>query len=223
MKQFSFLVVCLFVFGNPGIAQNLKGKKVVKNATTTIQALSEIEESIPQQLIQEAEGIVIFPKAIKAAFGIGGQGGVGIAMIKNEEGEWSNPVFINQGEASVGFQIGIQSSELVLLFKKRENVEKLQNLEVTLGGDIAIAAGPVGRNSQASTDVGFDAEIYSYSRSKGLFAGISIEGTVLKLHQKLNNDYYNDSEITVEDIFYYLPTPFKDDVEDLRAALINAG
>ena len=111
-------------------------------------------------------------------------------MVKLADGNWSNPVFVTITGGSVGLQAGVQSVDLVLIFKSRETLEKIGNGSFTLGGDISATAGPVGRNSTASTDYKLEAEVYSYSRSKGLFAGISLSGAAIDIDSKGNKAFY---------------------------------
>lgn len=194
-----------------------KAKETVNQAIQAFEDLTRMEEDvvIPMELLRQAEGIVIFPKALKIAMGIGGQGGRGIAMVKKDDDNWSNPYFIGMGEANIGAQIGVQSTELILIFRDKEHIMDLEEGDLTLGGDVGIAVGPVGRNSSASTDIEFEAEIYSYSKSKGLYIGISLEGTVLKSNDKLNNAYYDDTGLTMENVFYTIPTPFNAQADNL--------
>jgi len=223
-KHDSFLILSLIlVCLNSGLTQfnndRAKANKTIDLATEALEDILDMGEDqfIPQKLIQDAEGMVIFPKALKIALGIGGQGGRGIAMIRLDSGDWSNPFFLGMGEANIGAQIGVQSSDLILLFREKEHIMDLEDTELTLGGDVGISVGPVGRNSQASTDIGFDAEIYSYSRSKGLYIGISLEGTVLEAHDRLNDAYYDTDDM--EDVFFSLKTPFNHDIKRLISAI----
>jgi lipid-binding SYLF domain-containing protein len=137
---------------------------------------------------------------INASFGIGGKRGKGVATVKLADGSWSNPVFITLTGGSIGFQIGVQSVDLVLVFKHKGVLTEVKNGDFTIGGDISAAAGPVGRSSTASTDHKLEAEVYSYSRSKGLFAGISVNGSNLAINKSANADFYGAST-TSEDIF----------------------
>lgn len=121
-------------------------------------------------------------------------------MIKNADGTWSDPVFVTITGGSIGFQVGVQSIDLVLIFKNRETFQKIGAGSFTLGGDASVTAGPVGRNSSASTDYKMEAEVYSYSKSKGLFAGISISGSALDIDEKGNNNFYED-DIDAKTIF----------------------
>lgn len=202
-----------------------KSNRSITNATEAFQELTEMgaDQGIPQTLIKQAEGIVVFPKAFKVALGVGGQGGRGFAIIKNADGRWSNPFFVGMGEASVGAQIGVQSADLILLFRSSKNLMDLDKGDVTLGGDVGVAAGPLGRNSSASTNIGFDAEIYSYSRSKGLYAGISIEGSLLKANENLNTSYYDiPAKGSLDKIFNQLPAPVNETVAAFLEAVDQA-
>ncbi|RYE17453.1 MAG: hypothetical protein EOP42_32275, partial [Sphingobacteriaceae bacterium] len=154
----------------------------------------KLRESIPKQLLQKTEGIIIIPGLINAGFGIGGKRGKGIAMVKNENGTWSNPVFLTMTGGSLGFQIGVQSVDLVLVFLNKSSLLDIGKSSFTLGGDISVAAGPVGRTSSAGTDYKLESEVYSYSRSKGLFAGISLSGSSLDIDQNANDTFYGDTD-----------------------------
>jgi lipid-binding SYLF domain-containing protein len=162
----------------------------LQNATKVITTFANSDESIPQELLKQSEGLVIIPKMINAGFGIGGKRGKGVAVVKLPDGSWSNPVFITLTGGSFGFQIGVQSVDLVLVFKHKGVLTKVKNGDFTIGGDISAAAGPVGRSSTASTDHTLEAEVYSYSRSRGLFAGISINGSNLAIDKSANANFY---------------------------------
>lgn len=177
----------------PAKAQDKQEEKILQ-ATQVLQDFSKMKESIPAELLQITEGIIIVPKLINAGFVIAGKRGKGIAMVKLENGNWSNPVFVTITGGSVGFQAGVQSVDLVLIFKSRETLQRIGNGSFTLGGDISVTAGPVGRNSTASTDIKLEAEVYSYSRSKGLFAGISIAGSAIDIDHKANESFYKANE-----------------------------
>lgn len=178
-----------------------KAETIIENAAEVFEDITEIpEESVPPTLLDQAEGIAIIPKVIKGGFVVGGRHGKGIAMVRKEDGSWSNPVFINLTGGSVGFQIGVQSIDVFLVFKERSFIENMRNSTFTLGADASVAAGPVGRQTSASTDYKFEAEIYSYSQTKGFFAGVSLDGSSMKVNEDLNEAYYSDKRITIEDI-----------------------
>jgi len=159
-----------------------------------------MKESIPHNLLEQYNGIVIIPHMLNAGLGIGGKHGRGVAMVKLDNGKWSDPVFIELTGGSFGFQIGVQSVDLVLVFHHSGVLTKVKNGDFTIGGDISAAAGPVGRSSTASTDYKLEAEVYSYSRSRGLFAGVTINGSNLGIDKKANAAFYGDGTSS-QDIF----------------------
>lgn len=181
------------------------GEERVARAIEVLKDLARMkEEGIPARLLEKAEGLAIFPGVIKAAWGIGGQYGRGIVMVRSKDGQWSNPLFIDLIGGSFGWQIGVQKADLVLVFKNRQGVENIASNKITLGADMSVSAGPMGRSAEASTDIEMEAEIYSYSKSKGLFAGISIKGGTLRVNQEANAAFYgsslNPSKILYENI-----------------------
>lgn len=211
-----------------GYSKYVEKGKATKTLEKAVVALDNVmedpENSIPQSLINKSEGIVIFPGALKIAIGtIGGQGGRGIAMIRKEDGSWSNPFYVTLGEGSLGFQIGAQASDIILLFKDRNDIMDIDKAEITLGSDIGVAAGPVNKGSSASTDIKFDSEIYSYCRSKGLFAGVSLKGGILRFNEKVSDSLYGIDDVTTYEIFNRIETPHNDKVNDLIIALSRYG
>ena len=172
----------------------------VHNAANVLKEFSKMKETIPHQLMEQSEGIVIIPKLINAGFGIGGKRGRGVAMVKLANGKWSDPVFVTLTGGSFGLQIGVQSVDLILVFHHKGVLTKVKNGDFTIGGDISAAAGPVGRSSTASTDYKLQAEVYSYSRSRGLFAGITINGSNLAIDKTANANFYGDKSSS-QDIF----------------------
>ena len=177
-----------------GFSQAKQEEKIVAS-TKVLKDFSEMKENIPKKLFEITEGMIIIPKLINAGFVVAGKRGKGIATVKLADGSWSDPVFVTITGGSLGFQVGIQSVDLVLIFKNNETLENIGKGSFTLGGDISVTAGPVGRNSTASTDYKMEAEVYSYSRSKGLFAGISLSGSAIDIDEKSNEAFYgNDKE-----------------------------
>lgn len=189
--KFSLLAIC-FSFLFLQVKSQLKETEKIKAANKVLVEFSKMKEKIPQKLFSVTEGIIIVPKLLNAGFVIAGKRGKGIAMVKNADGTWSDPVFVTITGGSIGFQVGVQSIDLVLIFKSGETLQKIGTGSFTLGGDASVTAGPVGRNSSVSTDYKMDAEIYSYSKSKGLFAGISISGSALDIDEKSNNSFYGE-------------------------------
>jgi lipid-binding SYLF domain-containing protein len=193
LKQLTIPLLLSLVFVLTSTIQAGKEKERIQKSTTVLQDFYKMKESIPSQLLQQAEGIVIIPKMINAGLIIAGKRGSGVAMVKLSSGKWSNPVFVTFTGGSVGFQAGVQAVDLVLVFKHSNVLSKVENGDFTIGGDISAAAGPVGRSSSASTDYKLDAEVYSYSRSKGLFAGLSINGANIAIDKSANTRFYGAS------------------------------
>jgi len=172
----------------------------IHSSTNVLKAFGAMHENIPRQLLDQYSGIVIIPRMINAGLGIGAKHGNGVAMVKLDNGQWSDPVFITLNGGSFGLQIGVQSVDLILVFRHRGVLAKVKNGDFTIGGDISAAAGPVGRSGTASTDYKLQAEVYSYSRSRGLFAGITINGSNLGIDHKANHRFYG-VDMTTRDIF----------------------
>lgn len=180
-----------------------------REAATVAAAAEVIEQSaaiparcIPLSLLREARGVAIIPGIIKAGFVVGGRHGRGVVLVRCQDGGWSNPIFVTLTGGSIGWQVGAQSTDLVLVFKTTRGVERiLRNRgKLTLGADLSIAAGPVGREAAAATDAQLHAEIFSYSRSRGLFAGASFEGDALLIDHRGNDCFYGRRGVTPADI-----------------------
>ena len=157
-------------------------KEGASQANKSAQVLKEImgapDKGIPGDLLAKAECVAVFPKVVKAGFILAGQGGRGVASCRTSSG-WSAPAFFEIKGGSVGLQIGGQATDFVLLFMNEGGMQSLLSDKFELGGDASVAAGPVGRTTSATTDIKMDAQILSYSRSKGLFAGVSLKGSVI--------------------------------------------
>ena len=156
-------------------------EQTTKAATIFREIMSAPDKAIPRRILDDADCIAVFPQVIKAAFGIGGRG---VAVCRTPNG-WSAPGFLNVGGASFGLQIGAEATDYVMLFMTPESARSLLESNVKLGGSVSVAAGPIGREAGAATDLKLNAQILSYSRSKGLFAGAALEGAVI---ESANND-----------------------------------
>ncbi len=173
----------------------------VAEAITVFREIAELtDEGIPEFVLRKAYGIAIIPGVVKAAYGIGGEYGRGVLLVR-DKGVWSNPSFVILAGGSLGWQIGIQKSDLVLVFKTRQSIDNIAEGKITLGADASVAAGPVGRGAQATTDLELKAEIYAYSKARGLFVGISLKGAAIQIDGQSNQDYYNDPDISARKIF----------------------
>jgi lipid-binding SYLF domain-containing protein len=152
--------------------------------------------------LDEAYGIAVLPKVVKAAWVIGGRLGKGVLLVRGDRGEWGNPCFIRIAGGSVGWQIGIQSADIILVFKRKKSIESITEGKITLGADAAVAAGPLGRRAEVSTDIEFEAEIYSYSKSRGIFAGVSVEGSAIQIDEEANANFYDADYLSAHDILF---------------------
>jgi lipid-binding SYLF domain-containing protein len=148
------------------------------------------DKAIPRELLERAECIGVFPGVKKGAFVVGGEYGRGVFTCRQPDGKMGSPAFFSLGGGSVGWQAGGKSADVILLIMNKKGVERLLQDKFTLGVEAAAAIGPVGRNAEAATDAQMHAEILSWSRSRGVFAGFSLEGSVVKAQKDRNNDYY---------------------------------
>jgi lipid-binding SYLF domain-containing protein len=185
--------VAAFAIGADAVELSTKATNRIRDAATILKEIHSVpDKDIPQELWDKAECVIVVPSLKKAAFMFGGEYGSGL-MSCRRNGEWSAPVFMQVGKGSWGLQIGAQSIDLVLLVMNTRGMEKLLGNKVSLGAEASIAAGPVGRDARAATDAQLKAEILSYSRTQGLFAGINLSGGVVKPDADDNVDLYGKS------------------------------
>ena len=207
------LVLLLVVHASTALASEAE----LKRAENSVRVLKEImqapDKSVPRDLLQSAEAILVVPDVIKAGFVIGGRHGQGLMAVKTRDGTWSNPSFVSLTGGSVGFQAGVSSTDVILVFRTKRGVDSIVHGKFTLGADASVAAGPVGRTAQAATDAQLKAEIYSYSRTRGLFAGVALDGSVLSIDNDSNQKIYGQG-ITPRRIF-------DGGVSDVPAAVVD--
>jgi lipid-binding SYLF domain-containing protein len=197
-RLISFLVI-LFSIPTLALAQSREEARLLL-ATQVVEELSAMpDQRAPDWLLARAHGIAVIPNVVKVGLGIGGRGGKGVLVTRNAEGGWSNPVFITLGGGSFGWQVGVQEADIVLVLTTERSIEGITAGKFTLGADASVAAGPVGRQTSAATDVNLS-EIYSYSRAKGLFAGIAIDGSAMAIDKKANATFYGTPDIKTADI-----------------------
>jgi lipid-binding SYLF domain-containing protein len=180
------------------------GERQEGRLLTATQVLDESmrmpEQNIPSWLLERAHAIAVIPSVIKVGLGIGGRRGKGVLVVRKDGGGWSNPVFVNLTGGSFGFQVGVQSTDVVLVFTSRQSIEGIVGGKVTLGADASVAAGPVGRQSSAATDIGLTAQVYSYSRASGLFAGVALDGSALTIDNHSNEAFYGRPGVLASEI-----------------------
>ncbi len=184
-------------------AMKVKATEKVEDAGEVMRTImNSPDKSIPKDLLRQSAGVAIFPGVIKGGFFIGGKYGKGLVMRHNPKtGRWSPPAFYSIAAASYGLQFGGQSTDLVLVIMNNQGMKGLIKSEFTLGADASVAAGPVGRKAQANVDVELKSAIYSYSRSRGAFIGISLEGSKLNSLVEYNEGYYGKA-LTPREILF---------------------
>ncbi|TWU25441.1 hypothetical protein Pla52o_17420 [Novipirellula galeiformis] len=167
-------------------------EQVVLASTVVLnEAMTTPLNRVPQAMLANAYGVAIVPNVIKGSFIVGARHGRGLLFVREPEGVWRAPVFITLTGGNIGWQIGVQSSDLILVFKTERSVQGILSGKLTLGADAAAAAGPVGRETAVATDGQLQAEIYTYSRTRGLFAGVSIDGSVVQVDPRSTGAYYH--------------------------------
>jgi lipid-binding SYLF domain-containing protein len=183
LQGFLFLVTTTLVgFGASPVAAQSPEEATVVAAQSVVRELVAIPmQGIPRSLLANAEAVAVIPGVIKGSFIIGARHGNGVLLLRSPNGAWYAPAFLSLTGGNVGWQVGLQSTDVILVFKSKRSVENILRGKLTLGADAAIAAGPVGREAAVATDARLGAEIYSYSRSRGVFLGVSIDGSVLRL------------------------------------------
>lgn len=194
------VALCVVLAATPSTAAQKQTSRV-NMATDIVKEFMRIPESgIPPAILANAQGIAVVPRVIKAGFVVGGEFGKGVMSVRESNGTWSPPLFVTLAGGSVGYQIGAEATDFVIVFKTRKGIDAISNGKFTLGADASVAAGPVGRNAKAATDVKLDAEVYSYSRSRGLFAGVSLEGASMQIDHRSDAEFYGAETISPADI-----------------------
>jgi lipid-binding SYLF domain-containing protein len=191
----AFLIAALALVAGPLLADTKTDARLEKSRIVFEQFADISEQQIPYWLLERAYGVAVIPDVIKGAFVLGGRGGRGVLSVRNADGSWSAPVFITLAGVNVGFQWGVQSTDVVLVFLSRPSVEGIAGGKITLGADASVAAGPVGRSAAATTDAMLKAQVLSYSRNEGLFAGVALDGSWLAIDDKSNATAYNWSDV----------------------------
>jgi SH3 domain-containing YSC84-like protein 1 len=192
MKRYLAIAACL-TFAAGAVYAATKEQKRLENCGVVMQEVLDIPDNLPQQVIAKAECVIVFPAVLKLAFGMGkdyGRGAMVCRTGKNFNGPWGAPAMFALEGDSIGMQIGGESTDLILLVMNPKGVASILSSKIKLGGDASAAAGPKGRDASADTDLWMRAEILSYSRSRGLFAGISLEGSTLRQDHKANERIY---------------------------------
>lgn len=202
MHNHRFLIASLLVLVSLSVFA--RGEAELKRAQNALQVLREVQDTpdkrIPKNLLSDAYAIAVLPEVVKAGLFIGGRHGKGLVVVRGRDGAWSNPSFVALTGGSFGFQAGVQAADIILVFRTQRGVDNLVYGKFTLGADASVAAGPVGRSASAATDGELKAEILAYARTRGLFAGIALDGSALTIDRNANERVYG-ARITPREIF----------------------
>ena len=222
-RLFSALAGVALALGAMGAHAQAREEGKLLLASQVLEELRDAgDRSIPNWLLERAYGIAVIPDMTKIAFFAGGRRGNGALVYRDKDGRFTNPIFVTLTGGSFGFQWGVQSTDIVLVFTSRRSIEGITGGKVTLGGDASVSAGPVGRESSAATDMTFKSEIYSYSRSRGVFAGLAIDGSVLSIDDDENEAFYRKKNVSAGDIATGAVTTSDDAARRFMIAVTNS-
>ena len=199
------LLVALSVIVGPLTAQESakdENKRIADALVVLDEIMAAADKSVPGSVMEKAAGIAVFPSLIKGGLGIGGQRGRGILSVRDKKGGgWSSPAFLTITGGSIGAQIGVEAIDLILVINNQRGLEQLVSNQFKIGADAAVAAGPVGRDASAATDLQMRAQILSYSRTRGLFAGVTLNGSTIRQDRDANERFYGTAYRTGQIVF----------------------
>ena len=204
-------VAGLFAMSSNCLFAAPRDRSSVHEAIAVLDELAKTpEKCVPPALLRDADAVVIVPDSLMGGLVISARHGCGVLLIRGSDGIWSNPVFVKMTGASVGLQAGVAKTDIFLVIRSRRSLERIMqgNGKLTLGANASVAAGPIGRQASADTDAAMRAEILSYSRSRGIFAGVAFEGDTLRIDPETNQKFYGKRDVTVAEIVEgKLPAP----------------
>ena len=194
MKKLLITLTVLAGFSSQAALASAREEARLIEASGVLEELfAQKDTAIPEKLMARAYGIAVIPNVVKVAAVVGGRRGSGAMVVRDASGKFSDPIMVSLTGGNIGWQIGVQSTDIVLVFTTAKGVEGIADGKLTLGADASVAAGPVGRAASAATDQNFTAEVYSYSRNRGLFAGVALDGSILNMDSKSNKGLYGKS------------------------------
>lgn len=200
-----------------------EARRVAEAATVLDEIMSAADKAVPRAIVENAEGIAVFPSMIKGGLVVGGQRGRGVLSVRDKKsGGWSSPAFLTITGGSFGAQIGAQAIDLILVINNQRGLEQLVKNQFKIGADASAAAGPIGRDASASTDIQMRAQILSYSRARGLFAGVTLNGATIRQDRDANERFYGTAFRTSQIVFDGLGGS-PDPVDSWRATLTKYG
>jgi lipid-binding SYLF domain-containing protein len=204
MKKMLLVAVAVLAASHAMVAQpsSDEARRVADAATVLEEIMAASDNAVPRAIIENAEGIAVFPSLIKGGIVVGAQRGRGVLSVRDKAtGGWSSPAFLTVTGGSIGAQFGAQAIDLVLVINNQRGLEQLVKNQFKIGADAAVAAGPVGRDASASTDIQLRAQILSYSRARGLFAGVTLNGSTIRQDRDANERYYGAAYTTSQIVF----------------------
>jgi lipid-binding SYLF domain-containing protein len=193
-------------------------ERAEKAAAALDSIMAAPDQEIPADLLAKAHGIAVVPNVVKGAFLAGGRFGKGLVSARDENGEWGTPLYIDIGGGSFGLQIGVEATDLILVFTEPDGLREMLKDNLKLGADAGAVVGPVGRRLEAGTNLTFDSPIYSYSRNKGVFAGVALDGSILSVDDSSNQEVYG-KDVTGADILIARKVPVGDVTRPFLEAL----
>lgn len=195
-----FVATGLTGLAAPALAQpTVNQQEVVDRARATVERFRvDPDMNVLNRMLRNCKAVAVVPSLVRAGFVLGGEGGTGVLVARGPDGTWSYPAFVYLASASVGLQIGIQDAEVMLVVMTENGFNQVTTNEIRLGADASVAAGPVGIGVEAATTLAFGADIYAYSRARGLFGGLSLEGSVMRGRYEYNRSYYGQPYTTRE-------------------------
>jgi lipid-binding SYLF domain-containing protein len=209
----------LFSFNVTVHAQGREEARLLTASQVLNDALGSPDEVVPSRLLERAYGIAVVPDVTKVAFFFGGRRGNGVLVARDANGHFSDPLFVNLTGGSIGFQWGVQSTDVILVFTTKRSIDRIASGQLTLGADASVAAGPVGRTASAGTNPTLTAEVYSYSRSRGLFIGVALDGSALTIDNNADARFYDKGVINAYDIINGTVTTNSDIAKRFRDAV----
>jgi lipid-binding SYLF domain-containing protein len=189
----TLFAVAAVTAGGSAFASAREEARLIEASGVLEELFAQRDTAIPDRLMQRAYGIAVVPNVVKVGAVVGGRRGSGAMVVRDANGRFTDPIMISLTGGSIGWQIGVQSTDVVLVFTTKRGIEGITDGKLTLGADASVAAGPVGRSASAGTDQTFTAEVYSYSRNRGLFAGVSLDGSIIAIDRKSNSKLYGKS------------------------------
>ncbi|HEV2702164.1 MAG TPA: lipid-binding SYLF domain-containing protein [Steroidobacteraceae bacterium] len=201
MRTSALLAALALVFTSVAVhAQGREEARLLTASQILNEAIGSPDQFVPSRLLERAYGIAVVPDVTKIAFFFGGRRGNGVLVARDPSGHFSDPIFVNLTGGSFGFQWGVTSTDVILVFTTKRSIDRIASGQLTLGADASVAAGPVGRSASAGTDPTLSAEVYSYSRSRGLFAGVALDGSALTIDNNADARFYDKGVVNAYDI-----------------------